>query len=182
MKEDGINSSSDALGQPASSRVEIRLNLEGWIRVHQGEDRGKKEPQSWYSSPYKHKCKEFSIANAFSKSGVKGAAESEGQKWRVGRNWGQVTGVLHTLLRGLGIFLWEMKMQTCSQQGLVWLNTREVVQGGGKAHSRCSVPACEADCFALEASLSFQFRLLVNTKDSTAIKANNMSVTCPCLL
>lgn len=91
-------------------------------------------------------------------------AESKGQALRVGSEWGQVLGVLQTFLRSLGI-LWETEDSDVFSAGAdVMENTCKAVSGG-QAHSRCSIPACETNQFALDAFLSFQFRLFINTKN-----------------
>lgn len=97
--------------------------------------------------------------------GRKWGTESKDLELRVGSEWGQVMGLLQVLLRGLDIFLWETEDADMFTAGAsVMENTYEAVSVGW-AHSRYSIPACETNQFALEASLSFQFRLFINTKN-----------------
>lgn len=92
-------------------------------------------------------------------------AESKGQALRVGSEWDQVSGVLQVFLKSLGIFLWVTEdSDIFSAEADVMENAYEAVSGG-QAHSRCSIPACEANQFALDAFLSFRFRLFINTKN-----------------
>lgn len=92
-------------------------------------------------------------------------AESKGQALRVGSEWDQVWGVLQVFLKSLGIFLWETEDSDIFSAGADVMEKAYGAVFGGQAHSRCSIPACETNRFALDAFLSFRFRLFINTKN-----------------